>query len=43
LKWEDFLALPQTDDISDFHCVTTWSKLDMAWRAFDGLGSFGTT
>lgn len=32
LKWEDFLALPQTDDISDFHCVTTWSKLDMSWR-----------
>lgn len=31
LKWEDFLALPQTDDISDFHCVTTWSKLDMSW------------
>jgi DMSO/TMAO reductase YedYZ molybdopterin-dependent catalytic subunit len=32
LKWDDFLALPQTDDVSDFHCVTTWSKLDMAWR-----------
>lgn len=32
LKWADFLALPQTDDVSDFHCVTTWSKLDMAWR-----------
>lgn len=32
LSWEDFLALPQTDDVSDFHCVTTWSKLDMAWK-----------
>ncbi len=32
LNWEDFLALPQTEDISDFHCVTTWSKLDMQWR-----------
>jgi len=31
LSWEDFLELPQTDDISDFHCVTTWSKLDMEW------------
>lgn len=31
LNWEDFLALPQTEDISDFHCVTTWSKLDMHW------------
>lgn len=32
LRWDDFMALPQTDDVSDFHCVTTWSKLDMAWR-----------
>ena len=32
LKWADFMALPQTDDVSDFHCVTTWSKLDMAWQ-----------
>jgi DMSO/TMAO reductase YedYZ molybdopterin-dependent catalytic subunit len=28
LSWEEFLALPQTDDVSDFHCVTTWSRLD---------------
>lgn len=32
LSWEDFLALPQTEDTSDFHCVTTWSKLDMNWK-----------
>lgn len=32
LTWEDFLALPQTNDISDFHCVTTWSKLNMNWK-----------
>ena len=32
LTWQDFLALPQTDDTSDFHCVTTWSKLDINWR-----------
>ncbi|MGF6848325.1 DMSO/TMAO reductase YedYZ molybdopterin-dependent catalytic subunit [Chitinophaga sp. W3I9] len=31
LSWEDFLALPQTSDTSDFHCVTTWSKLNMNW------------
>jgi DMSO/TMAO reductase YedYZ molybdopterin-dependent catalytic subunit len=31
LKWEDFMALPQTTDVSDFHCVTTWSRLDMTW------------
>src|ERR1700682_184376 len=27
-----FLDLPQTEDISDFHCVTTWSKLNMRWK-----------
>jgi len=32
LTWDDFMALPQTDDTSDFHCVTTWSKLDMHWQ-----------
>ena len=31
LSWEQFLALPQTTDVSDFHCVTTWSKLDVEW------------
>jgi DMSO/TMAO reductase YedYZ molybdopterin-dependent catalytic subunit len=32
LTWEQFRALPQTRDVSDFHCVTTWSKLDMQWE-----------
>ena len=36
--WDDFMALPQTNDVSDFHCVTTWSKLNIDWqgvRLFD--------
>ena len=32
LSWQDFLALPQFADVSDFHCVTTWSQFDMAWK-----------
>jgi DMSO/TMAO reductase YedYZ molybdopterin-dependent catalytic subunit len=32
LTWDEFLALPQVEDISDFHCVTTWSRLDNHWR-----------
>jgi DMSO/TMAO reductase YedYZ molybdopterin-dependent catalytic subunit len=32
LDWEQFLALPQVDDESDFHCVTTWSRYDNHWR-----------
>jgi DMSO/TMAO reductase YedYZ molybdopterin-dependent catalytic subunit len=32
LTWEDFMALPQTNDTSDFHCVTTWSKLNIKWK-----------
>jgi DMSO/TMAO reductase YedYZ molybdopterin-dependent catalytic subunit len=30
-SWEDFLALPQHEFTADFHCVTTWSKLDVQW------------
>ncbi len=32
LAWKDFVALPQTKDVSDFHCVTTWSKMDVPWE-----------
>jgi len=32
LNWQEFMALPQTEDVSDFHCVTTWSKMDMSWK-----------
>jgi DMSO/TMAO reductase YedYZ molybdopterin-dependent catalytic subunit len=31
LTWDAFNALPQVDDVSDFHCVTTWSKYDCRW------------
>ena len=32
LTWDRFLSLPQAEDISDFHCVTTWSRFDNHWR-----------
>src|SRR5438105_4169864 len=32
LNWEQFLALPQFKDVSDFHCVTTWSQFNMKWE-----------
>jgi len=32
LNWNQFLALPQCRDTSDFHCVTTWSQYDMVWE-----------
>lgn len=31
LDWAAFNALPQVEDTSDFHCVTTWSKFDCRW------------
>jgi DMSO/TMAO reductase YedYZ molybdopterin-dependent catalytic subunit len=31
LTWAQFLALPQVEDVSDFHCVTTWSRYDNRW------------
>ncbi|MES1254223.1 MAG: molybdopterin-dependent oxidoreductase [Acidobacteriota bacterium] len=32
LTWAEFLALPQAEDVSDFHCVTTWSRFNNHWR-----------
>src|ERR1700686_1380449 len=37
LNWQQFLALPQFADVSDFHCVTTWSQFDMP---FEGVAFF---
>jgi len=37
LDWNQFLALPQFKDTSDFHCVTTWSQFDME---FEGVAFF---
>ena len=31
LRWDEFLALPQTTIRSDIHCVTHWSKFDNDW------------
>ena len=32
LNWKDFLELPQTVSISDFHCVEGWSVIDCKWE-----------
>jgi DMSO/TMAO reductase YedYZ molybdopterin-dependent catalytic subunit len=32
LNWAQFMDLPQFRDVSDFHCVTTWSQFDMVWQ-----------
>ncbi len=32
LNWDAFRALPQTDMLSDIHCVTTWSRYDNNWK-----------
>lgn len=32
LRWNDIMAMPQSEFTADFHCVTTWSKLDVKWR-----------
>lgn len=28
----ELLKLPQTEDVSDFHCVTGWSQYDFHWK-----------
>ncbi len=30
-NWDDMMAMPQSNFTADFHCVTTWSKLDVQW------------
>lgn len=31
LDWNGFLDLPQTETVSDIHCVTAWSRYDNRW------------
>jgi len=31
---EELNSLQRTDQISDFHCVTTWSKLNLNWSGY---------
>lgn len=32
LSWDELMALPQVEVVTDIHCVTRWSKLDTTWR-----------
>ncbi len=32
LDWPAMVALPQIESVSDFHCVTTWSRQDCRWN-----------
>ncbi|SFF42588.1 Oxidoreductase molybdopterin binding domain-containing protein [Paenibacillus algorifonticola] len=31
-SYEQLMAMPQTTQVSDIHCVTRWSKLDTKWE-----------
>lgn len=30
--WENFMAQPQTEKLSDIHCVTSWSRYNNHWQ-----------
>ena len=32
LSWEDLNAQPAFEDVSDIHCVTSWSRFDNYWE-----------
>jgi DMSO/TMAO reductase YedYZ molybdopterin-dependent catalytic subunit len=32
IDWNALLAYPSTEQVSDIHCVTGWSKLDTRWK-----------
>ena len=36
LDWSAFAAMPQRREVSDIHCVTTWSRYDNKW---DGVST----
>ncbi|HEX3467007.1 MAG TPA: sulfite oxidase-like oxidoreductase [Candidatus Elarobacter sp.] len=31
-NWDEFNALPQTEQKRDIHCVTAWTKFDTVWQ-----------
>jgi DMSO/TMAO reductase YedYZ molybdopterin-dependent catalytic subunit len=31
-RWADFMAQEQLSEVSDIHCVTTWSRYDNRWE-----------
>ena len=32
LRLDEFMALPQSESMSDMHCVTQWSRYDNRWK-----------
>ena len=32
LTWQEFSLLPRVKSLSDFHCVTRWSRFDNTWE-----------
>lgn len=32
LTWDEFMSLPKTKVVADFHCVTQWSRLNNEWE-----------
>ena len=32
LSWDDLMAFEQVEEASDFHCVTSWSRMDLVFR-----------
>jgi len=40
-NWDEFLRLPQKNYKIDFHCVTSWSKLDQEFTGIDFFDIIG--
>jgi DMSO/TMAO reductase YedYZ molybdopterin-dependent catalytic subunit len=32
LSWDEFMALPTTENVQDIHCVTRWSRFDTQFK-----------
>lgn len=39
---DDLALLPRVEQVSDFHCVTTWSKLNLKWSGYSFSDFYNT-
>jgi len=41
LRWDEYLALPRAETLSDIHCVTQWSRYDNLWKGVPARALLG--
>jgi DMSO/TMAO reductase YedYZ molybdopterin-dependent catalytic subunit len=42
LQLDEFMSLPMSENVSDMHCVTQWSRYDNHWRGVSAMALLAT-